>query len=109
MSGESRTRTTDKRFYGVYEAIVTAVNDTEGRVRVKFPWFDDQMETELARVRQAYAGNGYGAFFIPEVGDEVLVAFIQGDMRLPIILGGLYNGKDQPPTNRSDAIDQKMI
>lgn len=110
--GQSRSQTTDKRFYGIYEALVTAVNDAEekqGRVKVKFPWFDDQMETEWCRVRQFYAGNGYGAFFIPEVGDEVLVAFIQGDMRFPIILGGLYNGQDKPPTYRADDKDEKLI
>jgi phage baseplate assembly protein V len=107
----SRTRTTDKRFYGVVQGIVTDVNDDgkEGRVKVQFPWFDDQMETEWCAVRQFYAGNGYGAFFIPEVGDAVLVAFIHGDMRMPIILGGLYNGKDKPPTYRSDDQDQKMF
>ena len=112
MSSVSRTRTTDKRFYGVVQGIVTAVNDTdgkEGRVKVQFPWFDDQMETEWCAVRQFYAGNGYGAFFVPESGDAVLVAFIHGDMRLPIILGGLYNGKDKPPSYRSDTQDQKMI
>lgn len=108
----SRTRSTDKRFYGVVEAIVTEVNDDngkEGRVKIKFPWFDDQMVTEWCRVRQFYAGNGYGAFFVPEVGDEVLVAFIHGDMRLPVILGGLYNGHDKPPTFRSASQDQKLI
>lgn len=108
----SRTRSTDKRFYGVVQGIVTDVNDSdgkEGRVKVQFPWFDDQMETEWCAVRQFYAGNGYGAFFIPEVGDAVLVAFIHGDMRMPIILGGLYNGKDKPPTYRSDSQDQKMF
>lgn len=112
MSTISRTRTTDKRFYGVVQGIVTDVNDQngqEGRVRVQFPWFDDQMETEWCRVRQFYAGNGYGSFFVPEVGDEVLIAFIHGDMRMPIILGGLYNGKDKPPTYRSASQDQKMI
>jgi phage baseplate assembly protein V len=111
MGSESRSRTTDKRFFGVYEGIVTAVEDPakEGRVKVQFPWFDDQMATEWSRVRQAYAGNGYGSFFIPEVGDEVLIAFIQGDMRFPIILGGLYNGKDKPPSSRTSAQDQKMI
>jgi uncharacterized protein involved in type VI secretion and phage assembly len=67
------------------------------------------METEWCRVRQFYAGNGYGAVFIPEVGDEVLLAFIHGDMRIPIVLGGLYNGKDKPPTHRSADLDQKMI
>jgi len=108
----SRTRTADKRFYGMKHGIVTDVNDSdgkEGRIKVQFPWFDDQMETEWCRVLQLYAGNGYGAFFVPEVGDEVLVAFVDGDMRLPIILGGLYNGKDKPPTYRSDSQDQKMI
>jgi uncharacterized protein involved in type VI secretion and phage assembly len=112
MSAVSRTRTTDKRFYGVVPGIVTNLDDgdgKEGRVKVQFPWFDDQMETEWCRVRQFYAGNGYGAFFVPEVGDEVLLAFIHGDMRLPIVLGGLYNGKDKPPTYRSSSQDQKMI
>ncbi|HEU5130898.1 MAG TPA: phage baseplate assembly protein V, partial [Pyrinomonadaceae bacterium] len=105
----SRSRTTDKRYFGVYEALVTAVEDTakEGRVQVKFPWFDDKLATEWCRVRQSYAGNDYGSFFIPEVGDEVLVAFVQGDMRFPIILGGLYNGQDKPPTSRSQQQDQK--
>ncbi|HKX30759.1 MAG TPA: phage baseplate assembly protein V [Blastocatellia bacterium] len=111
MFTEARSRSTEKRFFGVYEAIVTDVNDPgqEGRVKVRFPWFDQDMETLWCRVRQFYAGNGYGAFFVPEVNDEVLVAFIQGDMRLPIILGGLYNGQDRPPTHRADDRDEKMI
>jgi uncharacterized protein involved in type VI secretion and phage assembly len=112
MSAVSRTRSTDKRFYGVVQGVVTEVRDKdgkEGRVKVQFPWFDDQMETEWCRVCQFYAGNGYGAFFVPEPHDEVLVAFIHGDMRMPIILGGLYNGKDKPPTHRSADLDQKLI
>jgi phage baseplate assembly protein V len=95
----------------VAEALVTDVNDPQqlGRVKLKFPWFDPNMESEWCRVRQFYAGNNYGAFFIPEVGDEVLVSFIHGDMRLPIILGGLYNGKDKPPSSRSNDKNEKMI
>jgi uncharacterized protein involved in type VI secretion and phage assembly len=58
---------------------------------------------------QPYAGNGYGMFFVPEVGDEVVVAFAHGDMRLPIIIGGVFNGKDRPPTHRDDSTDQKLI
>jgi len=107
-----QVRAMDKKFYGLVQGIVTDVEDQqgkEGRVKVQFPWFDDQMETEWCRVRQFYAGNGYGAFFIPEKGDEVLVAFIHGDMRLPVILGWLYNGKDKPPSYRSSSQDQKMI
>src|SRR6266481_1473344 len=108
----SRSRSTDKRFYGVVQGIVTEVEDKdgkEGRVKVQFPWFDDQMETEWCRVRQFYAGNGYGAFFIPERGDEVLISFIQGDMRYPVILGGLYNGTDKPPSHRDDQTHQKLL
>jgi phage baseplate assembly protein V len=96
----ARSRSTDQQYFGVYEGIVSDVNDPgkEGRIKIKMPWFDPLMETEWCRVRQFYAGNGYGAFFIPNVGDEVLIAFIQGDMRQPIILGGLYNGVDKPPS-----------
>ena len=68
------------------------------------------MERSGAGWRQFYAGNNYGAFFIPEVGDEVLVSFIHGDMRLPIILGGLYNGLDKPPSFRDGSTkDQKLV
>ena len=111
MSAVPRSRSTDQRYYGVAEALVTDVNDPqqEGRIKLKFPWFDPDMESEWCRVKQFYAGNDYGAFFIPEVGDEVLVAFIHGDMRLPIVLGGLYNGKDKPPTYRDNDRDEKMI
>jgi len=108
---EARSRTADQRYYGVYEAIVTGNNDPskEGQAQVRFPWFDEQMTTEWCRVQQFYAGNDYGAFFVPEVGDEVLVAFIQGDMRFPIILGGLYNGQDKSPSAHTSDKDQKMI
>jgi uncharacterized protein involved in type VI secretion and phage assembly len=111
-ASQSRTASTDKRFFGVYSATVTNVNDDagkEGRVKLKFHWFDEQMETEWSRVIQLFAGNGYGAFFVPEVGDEVLVAFDNGDMRNPHILGGVYNGKDKPVTYRSTTQDQKLI
>lgn len=111
MNTMPRSRTTDQRYYGVAEALVTDVDDPQklGRVKLKFPWFDPDMESEWCRVKQFYAGNDYGAFFIPEVGDEVLVAFIHGDMRLPIILGGLYNGKDKPPSFRAKNKDEKVI
>lgn len=111
MTLVARARSADKRYFGVAEGVVTDVDDPgkEGRVKVKFPWFDERMETEWCRVAQIYAGNAYGAFFIPEVGDEVLVAFVHGDMRIPIILGGLYNGKDKPPTFRAEDRNQKMI
>jgi phage baseplate assembly protein V len=97
----ARSRMTDKRFYGVEEGIVTSVAQglsKEARLMVKLVRRDDQTELEC-RMCNSYAGNNYGFYFVPQVGDEVLVAFIQGDMRLPIILGGLYNGKDKPPAD----------
>ena len=111
MTTEARSRTADQRYFGVYEAIVTGNNDPskEGRAQVRFPWFDEQMTTEWCRVQQFYAGNDYGAFFVPEVGDEVLVAFIQGEMHFPVILGGLYNGQDKSPSAHASDKDQKMI
>jgi phage baseplate assembly protein V len=111
VSVGARSRALDRRFYGVAEALVVDVDDPaqEGRVKVKFPWFDDDTVSDWCRVRQLYAGNGYGTFFVPEVGDEVLVAFVHGDMRLPVILGGLYNGQDKPATHRDSSTDQKLV
>ena len=110
---KSMARALDRRFYGVVEGIVEEIvdPDKEGRVKVSFPWYDDATVTEWCRVRQLYAGAGYGTFFVPEKGDEVLIAFVHGDMRLPIILGGLYNGKDKPPTDRQhdDKKNEKVI
>ncbi len=111
MSDSSRTRSTDRRFYGIAEAIVAEVNDPakEGRVKLQIPWFDPNLVSDWCRVCQFYAGNKYGSFFVPEVGDEVAIAFVHGDMRLPIVLGGLYNGQDLPATRRDDSTDEKLI
>ena len=103
----------DQNFFGLAEAIVADNEDPlgEGRVQLTYPWLNQSMRTEWCRVCQLYAGNGYGALFVPEKNDEVLVAFVHGDMRTPVVLGGLYNGKDKPPTKRepSPGLDQKMI
>lgn len=108
-----RSRSTDRRYYGVVEALVTKVTDDpehECRVKVRFPFFDGGVaESDWCRVAQPHAGNGYGAVFVPEEGDEVLVAFVHGDMRFPIVLGGLYNGADKPPTDRTSDRNQKLV
>ncbi|MFI7741417.1 VgrG-related protein [Kocuria rhizosphaericola] len=85
-------------FPGVLNAVVTAVQDPQGqgRVKVKFPLLSDTFESTWARTVQLGAGAARGAVVLPEVGDEVLVAFGQGSFQQPFLLGGLYNGQDLP-------------
>lgn len=97
--------------YGVAEALVVDVEDPEqeGRVKVRFPWFDADMISDWCRVSQLHAGSGYGSLFVPHTGEEVLVAFIHGDMRQAVVLGGLYNGRDKPATFRNKDKDEYLI
>jgi uncharacterized protein involved in type VI secretion and phage assembly len=83
---------------GVVIAIVTDNNDPNNmaRVKLKFPWLDDGYESDWARLAQLGAGPNSGALWIPEVNDEVLVAFEHGDVRRPFVVGNLYNGLDTP-------------
>ncbi len=84
---------------GLYPAIVTSNKDPldMGRVKVRFPWLDDEEQSHWARLVQPYAGNERGLFFMPEVGDEVLVAFELGDVHQPLVIGATWNGEDEPP------------
>jgi phage protein D/phage baseplate assembly protein gpV len=83
---------------GVVIGQVNDVNDPEeqGRVTLMFPWLSDDYVSSWARTVHAGAGKDRGAMVLPEVGDEVLVAFEQGDFRRPYVIGGLYNGVDTP-------------
>jgi uncharacterized protein involved in type VI secretion and phage assembly len=89
---------------GIVIGVVTNLEDPDklGRVRVKFPHLDDQ-ESQWARLATPMAGPDRGVFFRPEVDDEVLVAFFQGDIRFPYILGGLWNAEDTPPPDDGKA------
>jgi phage protein D/phage baseplate assembly protein gpV len=66
------------------------------RVKVKFPWLNDNEESAWARVMHPGAGDKRGFHWMPEVNDEVLVVFEHGDFNRPVVIGGLYNGKDLP-------------
>jgi uncharacterized protein involved in type VI secretion and phage assembly len=107
----SRAFSTDRRFYGVAEALVEAVEDPdgEGRVKVRLPWFDGAEVSDWCRVANLFAGNGYGSTWLPELGDEVLVGFVHGDLRLPIVLGGLHSSVDKPPRARTADANPKLL
>jgi uncharacterized protein involved in type VI secretion and phage assembly len=93
-----------ERFYGVVVAIVTNNEDPENlhRVKVRFPWLDGSTESYWARVATPMAGNNRGLYFLPEVDDEVLVAFEHGAIDSPCVIGSLWNGKDTAPESNSD-------
>ena len=89
----------ENRWTGVVIAVVTNIADPDklGRVKVKYPWMTDDAESYWARVVGIGAGVERGMFFMPEVEDEVLVAFEHGDFSQPYVIGGLWNGADKPP------------
>jgi uncharacterized protein involved in type VI secretion and phage assembly len=73
-----------------------------GRVKVKFPWLSDTHESDWVRIATLMAGRDRGAFFLPDIGDEVLVAFDHGDFEHPYVIGALWNGVDKPPETNAD-------
>ena len=95
------------RVEGPHTAIVVGppneeiFTDKYGRVKVKFHWdraagADDKSSCWL-RVAQMWAGRQYGAFFLPRIGMEVIVQFLEGDPDRPLVTGCLYNGDNMPP------------
>jgi uncharacterized protein involved in type VI secretion and phage assembly len=100
------------KIYGVVTALVTNNKDPDGlgRVKVKYPWLSDEDEGYWARIASPMAGKERGLYFLPEVNDEVLVIFEQGDWRFPYVLGALWNGRDAPPVkNDNGKNDVRMI
>ncbi|MCK6265168.1 type VI secretion system tip protein VgrG [Vibrio sp. ZSDE26] len=95
-----------KKILGLQSAIVAGstageINqDDQGRVRIQFHWDTETSGDKTScyvRVAQMLAGSGYGSQFVPRVGHEVLVSFIDGDPDQPIITGSVYNSKNSPP------------
>jgi uncharacterized protein involved in type VI secretion and phage assembly len=95
------------RVHGVVTALVEDVNDPDElcRVRLRFPWMDDDYVSDWSRVVMAGAGPERGCLVMPEPRDEVMVSFDQGDLRRPYVLGGLYNRLDRPAPGFSPLVD----
>jgi uncharacterized protein involved in type VI secretion and phage assembly len=96
---EDEVDTTQQRVYGVTLAEVTDLDDRKGlgRVKVKFPWLSSRVESGWARIATGWAGGMRGTYLLPDVGDEVVVAFRHGNLRDPYILGFLWSDTARPP------------
>ena len=100
---------------GAFLATVVSIQDPENQNRVQLRVYDvdgvtDQDATVWARVAVPFAGGQRGSFFIPDVGDEVVVVYLSGDPRFPIVIGGLWNGADSAPeTIPGDRVDRWTI
>lgn len=71
--------------------------EQRGRLRVRYRWQEEPSRALWVRVAAPYAGNGRGVTFLPESGDEVAVAFEEGDPERPCVVGSLWNGRDRAP------------
>jgi type VI secretion system secreted protein VgrG len=95
------------RVPGVQTAIVTGAAgeeihpDEHGRVKVQFHWDregkKDDKSSCWVRVAQGWGGPGFGALFLPRIGQEVVVRFLEGDPDRPLVVGSVYNGSQPPP------------
>ena len=88
-----------KTMSGVVIGIVKSLDDPrgEGRIELRFPWLAESSSSAWAPVASLMAGKERGTWYMPEIGDEALVAFEHGDFDHPFIIGFLWNGADKPP------------
>ncbi len=92
-------------FFGVTVGVVTDIEDPDklGRIKVKLlNRTTSECETDFIRILTPMSGKEWGMFFLPEVGDEVLVAFSEGDMLRPYVIGSLWNQTNKPPVTIKD-------
>lgn len=112
LSGALFPHADQPRLYGVAIGIVTNNRDPEGlgRVKVRCPWLSADHESFWARLVTPMAGNDRGLYLLPEVDDEVLLAFEHGAPGFAYVLGALWNGKDSPPeTNDNGSNDRRTL
>lgn len=107
---KAQLKPSPEKIHGLSLATVINNIDTTGEARVQLalPWLPGFMP--WARVATPMAGLARGTFFIPQIGDEVLVAFNQGDVREPFVIGTLWNTIDRPPSlSPTDTVTQRKI
>lgn len=96
---------------GLAIGVVTANDDESnlGRVRVRLPWHADGDSSFWARTSVLMAGPDRGAYFVPDIDDEVLVGFENGDPSHPYVLGGLWSKRHPPPATNSDGNNNERL
>jgi uncharacterized protein involved in type VI secretion and phage assembly len=96
---EDTVEESQQRVYGITLGEVSSLNDPKflGRVQVKLPWLTEQSDTAWARIATPWAGGSRGTHFLPEVGDEVVVAFRHGKLDHVYVLGFLWSDTKRPP------------
>jgi uncharacterized protein involved in type VI secretion and phage assembly len=111
LLGEPRREPDLAYMPAVVVGIVTNNQDPQGmgRVKVRLPTLSDSVESNWARIAAPMAGNNRGVYFLPEIDDEVLVAFERGNPNAPFILGMLWNGQDAPPAGNEDGKNDVRI
>ena len=98
--------------HGLQVGIVMKLDEDpagESRVQVKLPVLQAETEGVWARLLQLHASNSFGSFFLPEVGDEVVLGYFAGDPSHPVVLGSLYSSKQATPYPLEATNDIKAI
>jgi uncharacterized protein involved in type VI secretion and phage assembly len=110
LTQQFKKREEEKKIFGVTVCTVVDNIDCTGgaRVQLSLPWLPGFQP--WARMSNMMGGMGRGSYFIPQIGDEVLVSFNHGDVREPYVLGTLWNSMDRPPTvSPTDAVTMRKI
>lgn len=110
LMNDGSAEPTDSKHLGIVRAQVTSNLDLtgQGRVQLKFPTIPDI--EPWAPVCAPFAGDGYGLWCIPQVGDIVIVAFENGDLTWPVVVGSIWDLNNRPPTDLpTDAITKRVL
>jgi uncharacterized protein involved in type VI secretion and phage assembly len=104
-------RESDGFLQGLAVGLVTDNKDPDGlaRVRVRLPWQTEDQPSYWARMAMLMAGDGRGTYFLPEVGDEVVVGAENGDPSHLYVLGVVWNGQQKPPENNDDGKNDRRV
>src|SRR4051812_19184103 len=100
-SGGNRADALDNVRYDVYYGIVTQNKDPDGlnRVKVRLPWMDqgDTDQTHWAQLLTPMEGDKFGWYTLPDIDDVVVIVFVDGDSKQPVIVGGIWSKTDNAP------------